>query len=429
MKKILFIAYYFPPLGGAGVQRSLKYVKYLPDFGYEPVVVSSKGISGNQFDNKMVSDIKEGTKVFYYPAYSPLNLRKNIKNKFLIKFINLIHRLMIPDGLFFWYFFNRSKVLKLIKEEKIDILYTTSAPVSVHLFGLYLKKKIKNLTWISDFRDEWANNPEKYKFKFSFENNPVKNFFDKYYEKQVVKKSQKITSVSNYIENNFKESYKKFSEKFETITNGYDEKDFAGIENISVKEDFEVLYFGSLYGTRHSFYFLDAFSLFYNSLSDKKNVKLRFIGNIDRLHDFQTYCDDKKINEVIKIDKYMDHESLLKEAGKASVLLLLIGNGRGQEGVFTGKIFEYLRLNVPILAMVPLSGVAADLVKRTSSGVAVDFSDVTGITSELTNFYKKWKAGILFSEYNENKKWQIIELFERKKLSERLSLIIDSVTK
>jgi glycosyltransferase involved in cell wall biosynthesis len=424
MKKILFIAFYFPPAGGAGVQRSLKHVKYLPSFGYEPVVVSAGDVSTNLIDDSLCNEIPSGLKVFYLPSFSILNLKKHIRIRFLNKIINFTSKLLIPDTFFFWYFFNRKFVLDVLKKEKIDIVYTTSFPFSAHLFGIYLKRKIKHIKWISDFRDEWINNAEKINSKNIINNNPIRTFIEKTMEKSTVEKSTKIVSVSSVIENNFKSRYPIYKNKFETITNGYDENDFKDIsgEFYPSKEEFKILYYGSLYGAQHPYHFFEAFSNFQKK-EIKENITVEFIGKIDKIEQLKKYLKDKNLD--IGFTDYINHNELLKKASSSNLLLLFISNAKNHEGVFTGKIFEYIRLNIPILAMIAKKGVAHDLIIKTGTGFVTEFDDVVKIENILSQIYDEWKNKRLFLEYKKNKNWEEVEKYERKKLTERLVEIIE----
>ncbi len=428
MKNILFISYYFPPLGGGGVQRSLKFIKYLPGFGWNPIVITSKGLINNTKDNSLLKEIPINIEIIYLPSYSILNLKKKIKNIILNKIINFLYYLHIPDGLFFWYFFNKKKIFKIIQDKNIDTIYSTSPPNSSHLFGLYFKKKNKNLKWIADFRDEWATNPEKKFEKNILKNNIIKNLFDNYYEKKTIKIADKIILVSPNIKNKFEKSYK-LSNKFKLITNGYDEEDFKNIKKYSsgfkLTFIFKILYFGSLYGSRNPYIFLKAFKEFYKKINDKNEVKIDFIGNIDKKNKLEKYLKENKLNNNIFLIDYIENKNLFSKINEYDLLLLFISKYHGD--VIPGKLYEYFRLNTPILALSPINSITANLIKKTKTGVNADCEDVKIIKNELFKFYSKWKNNILQKEYIKNKNWKNIEQFERKKLTEQLSNILDSL--
>lgn len=428
MKNILFITYYFPPLGGGGVQRSLKFVKYLTEFGWNPIVITSKGLFNNTKDKSLVNEIPENIEIIHLPVYSILNLKKYFKNIFFSKILNFIFCLHIPDGLFFWYFFNKKKLLKIIQEKNIDIIYSTCPPNSSHLFGLYLKKKIKNLKWVADFRDEWAANPEK-KFENNIlKNNIIKNIFDNFFEKKVIKNADKIIVVSSRINDKFKIRYESF-DKFELITNGYDEEDFKNIrKNTSgykISFILKILYFGSLYGSRNPYIFLKAFKKFYKKIDDKNQVKVDFIGNIDKKNKIIKYLKENKLNNNITLLDYIENKNLFLKIKEYDLLLLFISKYHGD--VIPGKLYEYFRLNIPILALCPKNSIVEDLIKQTNTGDVADCEDLESIENSLLNLYTKWKTNIIQKEYMRNKNWEAIEQYERKKLAEKLSSLLDAL--
>ncbi len=424
MKSILFISYYFPPLGGGGVQRSLKFVKYLPQYGWHPFVISSKGLISNTFDKSLVNEIPKNIKVLYLPCYSILNLKNKIKNKFLINVIHLIYYLHIPDGLFFWFFFNKKNILKVIQKNKIEVIYSTSPPNSSHLFGLYLKKKIKNIKWIADFRDEWSTNPEIKYEKNIIKNNFIKSYFNSFLEKKVIKNADKIIVVTPNTKNNFIKKYK-IQNKIEIITNGYDENDFKLLNKNKNNDTLKILYYGSLYGSRHPYYFLDAFKNFIEKIKDKTKVKVDFIGSIDKKNELKSYLIENKLTNNINLIDYIDNKKLYSIAKCYNILLLFIS--KLHSDFIPAKLYEYMRLNIPIFAMIPLDSNAADFIKKSKTGNIVDFDDVENIEKLLIKMYLKWENKLLLKEYLNNKNWNFIEQFDRKKLTLKFSKILETL--
>jgi len=161
LKNILFVTYIFPPLAGAGVQRSLKFVKYLRHYQWEPIVLTSAGNSPGTKDITLLQEIPEATNIYRTPAYSIMRFWNSLRNIHMQKLVSFIDRyLLLPDGQIFWHFGARKVAMKIIREKKIDIIYTTSGPYSNHLVGLYLKNKYPLIKWVADFRDEWTTNPQ-----------------------------------------------------------------------------------------------------------------------------------------------------------------------------------------------------------------------------------------------------------------------------
>ena len=320
MNKLLFITFYLPPHSSAGVQRASKFIKYLPVFSWKPVVVSSKGIKKGNTDRSLMADIKD-TQVHRMDTYSLFNISNDIKNSFLKKTINLINKFFIPDPFYPWYFFNRKKVLRIMKNEKINTLITTSYPYSTHLLGLYIKKNIKKTGWIADFRDEWATNPVKNEIKELPLLNFIKNCLDYHLEKKVITNADKILLTTPAARDYYQHRYKN-KNKFIFIPNGFDETDFKKIKKKKNKK-FSIVYYGSTYGSRNPGLFLSAFASFLESLNpkDKKNIVVKFIGRLDRSDEIKDFCRKNNIeNSVIFID-HLEHDKLLKEAASSSLLL------------------------------------------------------------------------------------------------------------
>ena len=423
MKKILIISFYFPPTGGGGVQRILKFVKYLPEFGVTSIVAASKGIKNYTKDESLLKEIPENTEVIYLPTYSLLNLKNKSKKSLINKALSLINLFIICEGLFSWYFLNRKKVFSTIKEKNIDTILTTSPSNATHLFGLYLKKKIKNIKWIADFRDEWTKNPERINNKRILKNNFIIKLIEKKIEKEVFKKSDKIIFVSPPIVEKYMKALS--PKKIEIITNGYDEEDFTEI-NKNLKSDkntFKILYYGSLYGALKPYNFIRAFNEFVQN--DNKKVKVDFIGKIEKLDEIKKMLNEKKIEEFFTFKENIEHKKLLEKANQYDLLLLFVS--WPYKDVIPAKTFEYMRLDVPILAMTPPDSISGEIIKKSKTGAEVNYDNINKIKNALSIFYNKWKAGLLLSEYKKNKNWKMVEKYERKNLTKKLANLIMSL--
>lgn len=382
MDKILIIANEFPPMGGAGVQRTTKFVKYLRDFGFEPIVITKEHVGGLS-DSSLLKDIPNGIKVYRLKAYDFVN-RTGIL-KLPMKFIGT--RILSPDPELFWYYFNRDKVLDIIKKEKIKLIYTTSFPYSSHLLGLYLRKKMNNIRWVVDFRDEWTNNPYL-----------RDSFFKRLRFKAEKKKELEVTSNCDYFITNtplMLEGFLKDNEDLHNnstfIPNGYDEEDFCqAIDKRDGQDKFVITYTGSLYGRRNLDEFLDGLKLAIDENKiDKDRLEIRIVGNIyDKV--IESYSKAYNLEGIMKSYGYLAHKESIQMLFNSDIILLVIGKGKGSRNFYTGKIFEYIRANRPILAIVPEDGVAADVIRETRTGLVVDTENIEGIKNALVDYYKSW---------------------------------------
>lgn len=416
MIKVLIIANQFPPMGGSGVQRSVKFVKHLRAFGYEPVVFTREVGNMSLKDETLLKDVPEGVKIYRTKPYELPELQgiMRIPGKVLGKFI-------IPDTAYFWYKNSRKKVLEVIKSEGIDIIYTTSAPYSDHLLGLYIKKKMPNIKWAADFRDEWTNNP------YTLDNpyNPIRTKIEKNMEHEVVTMADMLITNTPVMRENFIRNNNLTGENFVFIPNGYDEEDFKGLD-VSVKphnDKLTMVYTGALYGRRKPDVFFQALK----ELKDEGKIEgskimVELIGNYHK-DKLQAQIDSYGLTDSFNIVGYVPHNVCIEHQVAADVLVLIEGSGRGANAFYTGKIFEYMNTNRPVLAILP-DGCAADLVKESNIGIVANTDDVNKIKENIKTYYDKWCNGSL--DFEPDRK--VIESFERKKLTERLGEVFDKMS-
>lgn len=412
MKKLLILANQFPPMGGSGVQRTLKFSKYLPKFGIEPVIVT-KQYNGSLKDETLLDEVSEDLKIYRLKAYEIIDRTDFLRLP--MRFIGT--RLMCPDGEYFWYYFNKEKVAEIIKNQNIDYIYSTSYPYSAHLLGLYLKNKYPNIKWITDFRDEWTNNPY---------------YADDFYKKLKYKKERKqelsvtakcdyLITNSQFMLNNFVKDAPRLKSRSTYIPNGYDEHDFMSLSNERNGGDrFVITHTGSLYGKRNLTEFLEGLKMaIENNNINKDDIEIRLVGNINKdvMKEFEIKYD---LIGKIKVLGYMTHKESIQMLYNSDILLLIIGKVKDAENFYTGKIFEYIRADRPILGIIPEKGAAAQVIKETKTGVVVDPDNINGINEYLTNYYKEWKL----NKIEHNPDWDNIKKYSRKFQTKQLAKII-----
>ncbi|WP_339792511.1 glycosyltransferase [Tissierella sp.] len=411
MEKVLIIANEFPPMGGAGVQRTTKFVKYLPKFGYDPVVITKEHVA-DLTDKTLLEDLPKNLKVYRLKPYDTVN-RKGI---FRLPFKFLGTRILSPDSEYFWYYFNRDKIAEIIKKENINIIYTTSFPYSSHLMGLYIKRLFSNIRWITDFRDEWTNNP----YHLDSWYKKIKLNLEKKKELEVTNECDFLITNTPFMLDNFIKDNPSLVGRSTYIPNGYDEEDFVGLNNARDGGDkFVITYTGSLYGRRNLTEFLDGLKIAIdNKKIDKGKLEIRVVGNI-----YQEVLDEyaKKYDLVdsMKSFGYLPHKESIQMLYNSDILLLVIGKGKGSKNFYTGKIFEYIRVDRPILSIVPEDGAAAQVINETNTGTVVDPEDIDGISVVLERYYKSWIEGKLVHEPN----WDKIQVYSRESQAKRLSEI------
>ncbi|MFH1074316.1 MAG: glycosyltransferase [Candidatus Firestonebacteria bacterium] len=430
MRKVLIIAYFFPPLGGAGVQRTLKFVKYLPFEGFEPVVLTVKNPSYDAFDERLLSEIDSKIKIFKAHSFEPGRLYNILKKIIPWKkpkssgtsgvyrpgLLNRIYNfIFIPDDKIFWGFFAFLKGFGIVKREKTEILYSTSMPYSSHIAGLLLKK-FTGLPWVADFRDPWASNT------YARPSTRLHDLINKKLEKLVVKNADAVISVTAPIVADFKRNYPRYSRKFHLITNGFDPADFENIAR-RAENEFSVTHVGTIYGeTRNPSGFIAAFDDFLSTEGVNPELcRAVFAGNIDRFN--LGVIEEKKNtlkhkNCLVQLP-YISHEECVKLLYSSSVLLLIEGEAKS----LTGKIFEYLASGRPILALAAENSPVSLLIRETASGEVVELNDIAKIRGRLLKYYKDFKNSGLPGNTNSS----LIGKFSRKELTKQLAEIFNSL--
>ena len=406
MKHVLFIAYLFPPSAGGGVQRTVKFLKYLSRMNIRATVITG-AVKGGSTQSSLTKDIPTTTNVqrvsgFLVPTLAPSIIKRNI-----IKWI------LTVDAEIGWLPFAVKRGFKLIRENKFSTMYSTSAPYTDHLVALGLKEH-SDLPWVADFRDPWVAN-----FSQQFATRFHKRFCA-YLEDRVVRTADRVLVVSEPMKRQFVERYPGVeSDKFVTIPNGFDPDDFKGQTPIKNKNIcFRLVYTGNLYGEKQTARpFLQALrKALDRRLIDREKFSLTFFGSVGEKT--RRLVNNYGLQDVCKIEGRKSHTEVIRMQLGAEALLLIIGSGPGSDVVFTGKIFEYLAAKKMILALVP-DGAASELVKKAKAGIVVDPDDIGAIEKTLVDCYRKWEHGQLRIEPDE----QVIDSYARPLQAQRLAEI------
>lgn len=416
MEKVLIIANQFPPMGGSGVQRSVKFVKHLRSFGYEPVVFTRETTGAKLIDKTLLEDVPQGVNIIRTKAYEPSEMEGILKIPFKV-----ISKIMIPDSARIWFEKSKKQALKVIQENNIKLIYTTSAPYSDHLLGLYIKRKVPNIKWVVDFRDEWTNNP----YTLDNPHNPIRTKIEKNMEKKVLLEADYLITNTPVMRDNFIKNNNISGDNFYVIPNGYDEEDFFNMDFTKPNnEKFTMVYTGALYGRRKPDNFFNAIkNLKEKGIIEKNSLKVKLIGNYHK-DKLQSQIDSLSLTDDIEIVGYVPHNVCIKHQLSSDALVLIEGSGVGANAFYTGKIFEYMNTKRPVLAILP-DGVAKDLVIESKIGIVANTDNVLEIENIIKEYYEKWKKNSLNFEPDFN----IIQKFERKRLTKELANIFDKALK
>ena len=376
MKKVLVITYYWPPSGGAGVQRWVKFVKYFKDQNINPYIISvdSNFASYPVIDNSLINDIPENTNVYLTKTNEPYSIYKKINNNqtpfagfanegrpnFFQKIARFIRgNFFIPDSRKGWNDFAYKKAVEVLEKEKIDTVITTSPPHSTQIIGLKLKETL-NIKWIADLRDPWT---DIYYYKFMLHTKWAKRK-DLNYEKSVIEKSDNIVVVSDSIKQLLINKSNLIQEsKIHVIPNGFDEDDFS-VSSKNKNSKFKLSYVGTI--TKD--YPLESIKKSITNL----NINLEFTGKADEPTKYL-------LNEIADFNNHVKHKESINLLLASDMLLLVIPKIDNNKGILTGKLFEYLGARKPILCIGPIDGDAAKIIQECKAGKTFDYSDENGI--------------------------------------------------
>jgi len=421
MKKVLIVAYQFPPMGGSGVQRTTKFVKYLRNFGWEPVVFTRDLTGMGLKDESMLGDIPSGVRVVRTASWDFTELSGILK--YPGKFFG--RKMLIPDSERLWQLAGRKTAKSIMKEEGIDVIYTTSYPYSDHLMGLHLKQAFPGIPWVADFRDEWTNNP----YLLDNPHNRLRENIEKGMEKEVLANADYLITntpmmLDNFIKSN--QDIKDLKDKFCFIPNGYDKEDFKDLPNaVSENKQFTMTYTGLLYGQRKPDTLFEAVKrLISIQAVDAHKVRIKLIGNYKEGY-MNKLVESFGLKDVVEIYPYMKHTECLKHLVSSDVLLHIEGGGRGSEAFYSGKIFEYMNTGRPVLAIIPSRGVAAQLIRDTGIGLVADSDDVEQAMENIKMLYANWESKTNGFTPDKAK----IAGYEREALTARLAGVFDQIIK
>jgi len=368
-KNILIISIYYPPIQSIASNRIYSFAKYLDKEKYNVFILTLDNQIEYSNDLDGVSVIRVKNDVFFKPfiftkrTYKLIHYTKVIYNKFINYFFEDAYRGWVKNSL---------EILpNIIEKNSVDILLSTYAPVSSHIMALEVKKRYPHLLWIADMRDEMSQNP-------SINKRMKKKYIQ--LEDEIFNNANALTTVSKPILDEFKMLSNEKELLFREIRNGYD---FEIQDSNCRNEVFTIAYVGNFYGDINPNNFLKALK----SLLDSKKIemiRIKFVGV--KTHFYLP----SSLERVVDVIPSVEHSKVI-EIMRQSDALLLIHPTNGRKGVFTGKLFEYLAVMKPIIALVDENDVAAKLIKDVNAGYISDNGDIEKIESILEEAYDEWK--------------------------------------
>ncbi len=420
MKKVLIITYYWPPSGGAGVQRFLKFAKYLPHFDVDPIILTCSNPTYPIIDESLESEIPKNIRVFKSRTIEPFGIFGLItgkskeqvanpstvlnadKKSFFQKIGSFIRaNLFIPDARIGWRYMSRRHALELIDEFKIETIITTGPPHSVHLLGKDLATK-RPVKWIADFRDPWVE----IHYNKALPRTRLANKIDASLEESVLQRAHQIVVTANGTASLLQS---KTSRPVTIIPNGFDYDDFTEVKASTQNDVFTIRHVGSITETSVPANLLEALSLI-----KEAPYKLEFIGECHP--QVKSLVQRFGLESKVSFHDYKPHSVATALMQTADLNLVVVHRSDESEGLVPGKLYDYLRSGKPILVISPKNGDASRIAKKSGLGFVFDHSAV--------NDLKTWIEDFIKNPSNPEPNTDFIQSFSRKSLTQRLAELL-----
>jgi glycosyltransferase involved in cell wall biosynthesis len=442
MKKVLIIAYHFPPAGGGGVQRTLKFVKYLPSFGWQPIVLTTKNPDFDHYDESLLDDLPaeaiiERTfslnfwrhyRVKRYGRQSIYETSKDNKkdtaftiNPFwlswrIIKWV-INNFLFVPDAYNGWFPFAFFRGLRIIRKEHINLIYATGNPWTSFVIARCLSAICK-IPFVIDFRDPWVLSP----YSTTKDRKALKHKIARTIEHWCVLKASYVINVNEVITKIFRKYYKNVDKgKFITITQGFDREDFNMVK-LNKNNKFIISHVGTFYRHRTPDRLLEALNHLFNSYPDlKKKIKIKFIGITGSFADESIR--NNHLEDAVKLIPYCSHKESIEDMCNSDLLVLIQANIKGFKAETpTGKLFEYLASGKRIMALVSKKNEAVQVLNNLNAGIAPSPENVELVAETILKNYKDWEDG-----KSEGRIVRDLSMYERKNLTRILAENFDRI--
>lgn len=418
-KRVLIFTYFFPPIASAGTLRTYSFAKYLPQFGWDPIVVSVKNDAHHIHDAEPLNNLPPSVKIVRTTYFELRHLKRKesairsntqqFSRQWQRKSIEKLSRFLLPvDDLQGWFPFALANAMRLIRKEHIDAILTSSPPETAHLIGAAVHA-ITKLPWIADFRDEWTSDPYR---QFP---TPLHKQLNASLERLVVHRATAVVSATKFITDDFRNRYsRQKSEKFVTITNGFDYDPVASTHHHS--SVFTIIHTGSFAKSDGPDVFFKALQFtLQNGTISRNELRVLFIG----AYGIAVPTD---LKDVVSTIPFLPYHKMPEYFAQADALLLVISPRRGK-AANTTKIFDYIASGKPIFAIIPPEGQAAQLLRETKTGIIVAPDKITSITRELERMFQLWRNGNL--TINANK--QRITRYSRQNLTHSLAQVLNTI--
>lgn len=424
MKKVLIITYYWPPAGGPGVQRWLKFVKYLRDYQIEPVVYIPENPDYPLLDESLEVDVPSNITILKQKIFEPYFLARIFSKKQTTtissgiisedKKQNLLQKIMlyirgnffIPDARIFWVQPSVTFLRNYLQQHEIDTIITTGPPHSVHLIGLKLKELLP-VKWIADFRDPWTQIGYHKKLKLS-ETSEAKH---KQMEEEVLMKASHILTTSFTTKADFEKLTKAH---ITVITNGHDISNF---DDVPLDDKFTISHIGSLLSARNPENLWKVLKeLVIDDASFAKHFELKLVGAVSE--EVIRSIQNVGLSNHLELQSYVAHTEALKIQRSSQVLLMVEIDSEETRGIIPGKLFEYIAAKRPILALGPEKWDVSRILQETGSGNHFTYRDHEHLKERIYAYFQLYQQDALRSNSKN------IDKYSRRNLTAKLASVI-----
>ena len=451
LRKVLVVSYYFPPAGDVGVHRTLRFIKWLPEYGWRPIVLTAAGAKVHNVEPSLLAKVPESVPVHRTRSFETLNYGTDIDGgqpRELPKLVSRVAQelprdlwkyLAVPDDKIGWVRHAIREARRLVRSEKIDAIYISGKPFSSYRIGEVLSREL-GVPWIMDLRDLWTLNRR---------HRPrpgPRSWLERRCEQRFVRNA---TAVIANTRDNRNDVIRAFpdqpAEKFTALTNGYDAEDFRGLTDKKY-EKFTIAYSGSFYfprqrqpnlyrrmlglhGRRNEL--METYSprcLFQavaNLIAERPEWKdqIQIVMSGRGCKKTQALVDEAGLRENVRLLGWLTYRESLETLRRAHLQLIVLSRGEESRGWIPSKLFQYLGSGSPILALVP-EGDVKTIVEETDSGVTLEPDDVEGATATLRRIIQQWDDG----EPTPSPCWNRRKRYEAQHLTRKLANVLDSIT-
>lgn len=430
-KKVLIITYYWPPSGGGGVQRWLKMSKYLPEYGWTPVIFTPENPDFELKDESLLGDVANEAKIIKLPIWEPFGLYRKLLGKKAVQKQGVVDQndasifgkisrwirgnWFIPDPRIFWVRPAVNYLTKYLKNNPVDVVITTGPPHSMHLIGMEVKRRI-NIKWIADFRDPWSD----------WDVLPQLNLNNKSWkthkklEHDVMHNADIVLTVTNNLAKRLASTGD--ISRVEVVTNGFDSKDFEGYNDEINPATFKISHVGLLNDGRNPILLWEVLNeLCVEDEEFKNNLELVLVGTIEQSV-LNSISKLDHLKSKVELPDYLEHTKVMELYQQSAVLLLLVNNTSNSNWILPGKLFEYFSAKKPILAFGQLDSEANHVLQECRYESFLTYEDKTVIKKRVISLFEDFKAGKFTKDSS------LIDKYDRNKLAGDLANLLNELS-